>query len=82
MPATAQGPHLSLKALLQEDGPKGVKVVGLGAAGPVGQQVRGSEMWGWGRGGPWPTLRRKPPFKGGKVSRLGASPRGAEPLDG
>lgn len=45
---TAQGPHLSLKALLQEDGPKGVKVVRLGAAGPAGWRAvrRGS----WGRG--------------------------------
>lgn len=43
-PVTAQGPHLSLKALLQEDGPKGVKVVRLGAAGPAGWRAvrRGS----------------------------------------
>lgn len=27
-------PHLTLKALLQEDGTKGVEVIGLGAAGP------------------------------------------------
>lgn len=48
-PVTAQGPHLSLKALLQEDGPKGVKVVRLRAAGPAGWRAvrRGS----WGRGG-------------------------------
>lgn len=35
-----RSPHLSLKALLQEDGPKGGEVIRLGAAGPMGQQTQ------------------------------------------
>lgn len=33
-------PHLTLKALLQEDGTKGVEVIRLGAAGPRGMAAQ------------------------------------------
>lgn len=74
-PVTAQGPHLSLKALLQEDGPKGVKVVRLGAAGPAGWRAvrRGS----WGRGASGARIQLELGPRGASRARGGpGQPRG------
>jgi hypothetical protein len=77
----AQRPHLTLKALLQEDGSEGMEVIRCGAAGPGGWQ---HEM------GP----QNAAPRKGGLSTHMGthlrgpggaevtASPGRAEPLDG
>lgn len=95
-PVTAQGPHLSLKALLQEDRPKGVKVVRLGAAGPAGWRAVRRESRGRGRQGPgysWSWAPGGPRgHEAGLASRgagraegrggAGGSPGRAEALDG